>query len=145
MSRASPCASPLAVIAFLLRDTILGGGRRQRGDARRHLQTVVASGRVSTPQRVSVASVITAGLRICDGGGVWRRAVLIMLDDKDTRVARARCGRRSASGGETRQLRDVALPPRGRARAGAGNLALAGRTGGAGPQARASSASRRST
>lgn len=105
----------LAVIAFLLRDTILGPavdvGEATRGDI---VQTVVASGRVTTPQRVSVASVITAAVAripVGEGQSVRSGDVLIVLDDKDTRAALAQAQAAEAQAeAKLRQLRDLALP-----------------------------------
>ena len=58
-----------------------------RGDL---VQTVVASGRVTTPQRVSVGAVVTervARIPVDEGQTVRRGDVLIELDDRDERAA----------------------------------------------------------
>lgn len=105
----------LALVAFLLRDMLFGPEVAVREAMRGPVvQTVVASGRVMTPQRVSIASVITAGvvrIPVDEGQTVRRGDVLIVLDDKDIRAALAE-SRAAVEGAAAKlvQLRDVALP-----------------------------------
>lgn len=115
VARVTFALAALALVAFMFRDTILGPtvdvAAATRGDI---VQTVVASGRVTTPQRVSVASVITAAVArvpVGEGQSVRRDEVLIVLDDKDTRAALAQAQAAEAQAeARLRQLRDVALP-----------------------------------
>jgi len=78
------------------------------------LQTVVASGRIITPQRVSIGATITervARIPVEEGQTVKRGEVLIDLDDTDERAALAQA-QAAVDQAETklRQLREVALP-----------------------------------
>jgi len=78
------------------------------------VQTVVASGRIITPQRVSIGAVITeqvARIPVDEGQLVRRGDVLIELDDRDERAAleQARASVAQADA-KLRQLREVALP-----------------------------------
>ncbi len=105
----------LAVAAFLLRDAILGTPvdviDAARGDL---VQTVVASGRVTTPQRVSIGAVVTeriAHIPVHEGQHVKRGDLLIGLDDRDERAAIAQAAAAVAQAdARIRQLREVALP-----------------------------------
>jgi HlyD family secretion protein len=101
--------------AFFSRDAILGkpveAHEAIRGDL---VQTVVASGRIITPQRVSIGAVITervARIPVQEGQRVRRNDVLIELDDRDERAAleQARAALAQAEA-KLRQLREVALP-----------------------------------
>ena len=101
--------------AFFSRDAILGkpveAHEALRGDL---VQTVVASGRIITPRRVSIGAVITervARIPVQEGQRVRRNDVLIELDDKDERAAleQARAALAQAEA-KLRQLREVALP-----------------------------------
>jgi HlyD family secretion protein len=78
------------------------------------VQTVVASGRVTTPQRVSVAAVVTeavARIPVEEGQKVRRGDVLIELDDRDERAAVAQAEAAVAqSEAKLRQLREAGLP-----------------------------------
>ena len=131
LARTAWTLAVVAVAAFLLRDWILGPTvdvvEARRGDI---VQTVVASGRVTTPQRVSVGAVITAAVAripVDEGQSVRQGEVLIELDDKDTRAALAQAqAAEAAAQARLRQLADVALPAaqQGLAQAQA-NLALA--------------------
>jgi len=102
-------------VAFASRNLILGAPVEAyeaiRGDL---VQTVVASGRIITPQRVSIGAVITervARIPVQEGQRVRRNDVLIELDDKDERAAleQARAALAQAEA-KLRQLREVALP-----------------------------------
>ena len=102
-------------VAFASRNLILGAPVEAyeaiRGDL---VQTVVASGRIITPQRVSIGAVITERVEripVQEGQRVRRNDVLIQLDDKDERAAleQARAALAQAEA-KLRQLREVALP-----------------------------------
>ena len=78
------------------------------------VQTVVASGRVMTPQRVSIASESTGrvvGIPVAEGETVHRGQVLIELDQTDERaaVAQAQAGIAQAEA-KLRQLTALTLP-----------------------------------
>jgi len=105
----------LAVAGIFFRDAILGTpvdmAEVVRGDI---VQTVVASGRVMTPQRVSVSAVITervVNVPVEEGQTVKRGAVLLVLDDSDERAAmvQARASVAQADA-RIRQIREVGLP-----------------------------------
>lgn len=105
----------IAAVAFALRNVILGTPVETHQVLRSDLiQTVVASGRIMTPQRVSIGAEITdrvARIPVDEGQTVRRGDVLIELVDKDERAAvaqaRAAVGQAEA---KIRQLREVALP-----------------------------------
>jgi HlyD family secretion protein len=105
----------LAALGFLSRNLIFGkpveAYEATRGDL---VQTVVASGRIMTPQRVSIGAVITervARIPVEEGQSVRRGAVLIELDDTDERAALAQAQASVAQAeAKLRQLREVALP-----------------------------------
>ena len=105
----------LAVAGFLLRDLILGKAVETHQATRSDLvQTVVASGRIMTPQRASVGAVVTGRvvrIPVEEGQSVKRGDVLIVLDDEDERasVAQAR-GAVAQAEARLRQLREVGLP-----------------------------------
>ena len=111
--------------AFALRTMLFGTVVEvyevHRGDL---VQTVVATGRVITPQRVAVGSVITervARIPVAEGQTVKRGDVLIELDDKDEQAAlvQAEADRRAVRG-EDRAAARPGLARRGAgARAGA--------------------------
>ncbi|HSD99658.1 MAG TPA: efflux RND transporter periplasmic adaptor subunit [Burkholderiales bacterium] len=108
-------ALALAVAGFLLRNLILGKPVETYEAVRSDLvQTVVASGRIITPQRASVGAVITgrvARIPVEQGQGVKSGDILIVLDDEDERasVAQAR-GAVAQAEARLRQLREVSLP-----------------------------------
>ena len=105
----------LGVLVFALRNVILGkpveAFEAVRGDL---VQTVVASGRIITPQRLSVGAVITehvARIPVQEGQRVRRNDVLIELQDRDERAALAQAQASVAQAdAKLRQLREVALP-----------------------------------
>jgi HlyD family secretion protein len=105
----------LAVAGFLLRDLILGKAVETHQATRSDLvQTVVASGRIITPQRASVGAVVTGRvvrIPVEEGQSVKRGDVLIVLDDEDesASVAQAR-GAVAQAEARLRQLREVGLP-----------------------------------
>lgn len=105
----------LAITGFFLRNLILGvpveTHRVERSD---FVQTVVASGRITTPQRVSIGAVITervVRIPVNEGQSVRRGDVLIRLDDTTefAAVAQARATVAQAEA-KLRQLREVGLP-----------------------------------
>jgi HlyD family secretion protein len=105
----------LAAAGFLLRNAILGKPVETYEAARSDLvQSVVASGRITTPQRVSVGAVITGRVTripVKEGQGVKRGDVLIELDDEDERAAVAQArGAVAQAEAKLRQLRELGLP-----------------------------------
>ena len=105
----------LVVAGFALRNVILGtpveAVRAVRSDL---VQSVVASGRIMTPQRVAVGAVITGRVEripVQEGQGVSRGDILVVLDDRDERaaVAQARAAVAQAEA-KVRQLRELGLP-----------------------------------
>lgn len=104
-----------ALAAFVFRDALFGPSVDAYEATRADLvQTVVSSGRIITPQRTSVASVITATVAripVDEGQRVKAGDVLIVLDDRDTRAARTQAEAAVAQAeAKIRQLREVALP-----------------------------------
>jgi len=105
----------VAAVGFASRNLIFGkpveAYEATRGDL---VQTVVASGRIMTPQRVSIGAVITervARIPVEEGQTVHRGDVLIELDDTDERAAVAQAQANVAQAeAKLRQLREVALP-----------------------------------
>jgi HlyD family secretion protein len=102
-------------LAFASRDLVLGepvaAFEATRGDM---VQTVVASGRIITPRRISVGAVITervVRIPVDEGQTVKRDDVLIVLDARDERAAVEQAKASVAqSEAKLRQLREVALP-----------------------------------
>jgi HlyD family secretion protein len=115
LKRAFAFALLLAAAGFLARNLILGtpveAHRAVRGDL---VQTVVASGRITTPQRVAVGAVITGRvlrIPVAEGQSVKRGDVLIELDDNDERAAASQARAAVAQAeAKVRQLREVGLP-----------------------------------
>jgi HlyD family secretion protein len=101
--------------AFALRNSILGVPVAVYEAARADLvQTIVASGRIITPQRVSVGAVTTGRvvrIPVSEGQIVKRGEILIQLDDSDERAAvvQARAAVAQAEA-RIRQLRELGLP-----------------------------------
>ena len=105
----------LAAAGFLLRNAILGKPVETYQAVRSDLvQSVVASGRITTPQRVSVGAVITGRVTripVKEGQSVKRGDVLIELDDEDERAAVAQArGAVAQAEAKLRQLRELGLP-----------------------------------
>ena len=100
---------------FFSRDAILGkpveAHEAIRGDL---VQTVVASGRIITPQRLSVGAVVTehvARIPVNEGQKVRKGDLLIELDDRDERAALEQSKASVAQAeAKVRQLRELALP-----------------------------------
>ena len=114
-SRILLAAVVLGVAGYFFRDALLGTPVAtsvvMRGDI---VQTVVASGRVMSPQRISVSAVSTdrvVRIPVEEGQDVKRGGVLIELDDADERaaVAQARAAVAQAEA-RIRQIAEVALP-----------------------------------
>jgi len=114
-SRILLAAVVLGVAGYFFRDALLGTPVAtsvvMRGDI---VQTVVASGRVMSPQRISVSAVSTdrvVRIPVEEGQDVKRGGVLIELDDADERaaVAQARAAVAQAEA-RIRQIGEVALP-----------------------------------
>jgi HlyD family secretion protein len=105
----------LAAGGFFLRNAILGKPVETYEAARSDLiQSVVASGRIATPQRVAVGAVITGRVTripVKEGQSVKRGDVLIELDNEDegAAVAQAR-GAVAQAEAKLRQLRELGLP-----------------------------------
>jgi len=105
----------LAVASFALRNVILGQPVEAYQAVRSDLvQSVVASGRIMTPQRAAVGVVITGRvvrIPVQEGQSVRRGDVLMVLDDSDERaaVAQARAAVAQAAA-KVRQLRELGLP-----------------------------------
>jgi len=105
----------VAAVGFASRNLIFGKPVEAYEATRGELvQTVVASGRIMTPQRVSIGAVITervARIPVDEGQSVRRGEVLIELDDTDERAALAQAQANVAQAeAKLRQLREVALP-----------------------------------
>ncbi len=105
----------VALATFAFRDAVFGPDVDAFVVTRADLvQSVVSSGRIMSPQRVSVGSVITAAvirIPVSEGQTVRRGDVLIVLDDKDAAAAVAQSRAALAqSEAKLRQLREVALP-----------------------------------
>lgn len=105
----------LAALVFALRNLILGTPVQTHAAVRSDLvQTVVASGRLITPQRVSVGAEIIGRVEripVEEGQSVRRGEVLIELNDKDERAAVIQAAAAVAQAeAKLRQLREVGLP-----------------------------------
>ena len=105
----------VAAIGYFLRNPILGTPVEVQEVVRGELvQTVVASGRVITPQRVSVGAVLTEWVKripVDEGQTVRTGDVLIELDSRDEVAAVAQAEATVAQAeAKLRQLREVGLP-----------------------------------
>jgi HlyD family secretion protein len=115
LRRLALIAVVVAIGGYFLRDALFGTPTElaevTRGDI---VQTVVASGRVMTPQRVSVGAVITervARIPVEEGQSVKRGDILFVLDDRDERAAIAQAQAAVAQAdARLRQIREVGLP-----------------------------------
>jgi HlyD family secretion protein len=105
----------LAAALYFARNLILGTPVQvvsaQRGPL---LQTVVASGRIITPQRVAIGATITervVRIPVDEGQTVNKGEVLISLDDSDERAALAQAQAALVQAeAKMRQMRELALP-----------------------------------
>jgi len=108
-------ALALGAAAYGARNLILGQPVQTVEAVRRDLvQTIVASGRVESPQRVSIGAAVTervARIPVQEGQSVRRGDILIELASEDERAAmeQARAGIEQAEA-KLRQLREVGLP-----------------------------------
>jgi len=105
----------LLVIAFLSRNIVLGTPVDAYATQSTGLrQTVVASGRVITPQRVSVASKVIGRVKsipVAEGQKVSRGQLLIQLDNQDELASIAQAGTSiDQAQAKWQQQREVALP-----------------------------------
>jgi HlyD family secretion protein len=115
LRRGALLLAALAVLGFVFRNLIFGAPVEVyevwRGEI---VQTVVASGRVMTPLRVSVSAVITervARVPVEEGQSVRAGDVLIVLDDRDERAAVAQAQATvDQAEAKLRQMREVGLP-----------------------------------
>lgn len=102
-------------LAFASRNLVLGqpvgAFEVTRGDL---VQTVVASGRIITPRRVSIGAVITervVRIPVEEGQSVRRGDALILLDDRDERAALEQAKAAVAQAeAKMRQMQEVGLP-----------------------------------
>ena len=105
----------LAAALYLGRNLILGTPVRTVTAVRGPLvQTVVASGRIITPQRVAIGATITervARIPVDEGQTVKKGEVLIALDDSDERAALAQAQSALVQAeAKMRQMRELTLP-----------------------------------
>jgi HlyD family secretion protein len=113
--RAVLAAFAAAIVGFAARNLMLGAPvdvyEVVRGDL---VETVVASGRIITPRRVSIGVVITgrvARIPVQEGQVVRAGEVLIALEGSDERAAVAQAQASIAQAdAKLRQMREVALP-----------------------------------
>lgn len=104
-----------AIAAFAFRNAILGKPVDVYQAVRTDLvQTIVASGRIMTPQRISIGSAITgrvANIPVAEGQKVARGGVLIELESRDERAALAQAHAAVAQAeAKLRQLHELGLP-----------------------------------
>ena len=104
-----------ALAAFLLRNAILGKPVEVYEAVRTDLvQSIVASGRIMTPQRISIGTAVTgrvAAIPVAEGQRVARNDVLIELESSDQRAALAQAQTAVAQAqARLRQLRELGLP-----------------------------------
>ncbi len=105
----------LSVISYLSRSLILGKPVDAYPATISELaQTVVASGRVMTPHRITIAAETTGRVNtipVLEGQMVKRGQLLIQLNDQDERASLAQATAAvSQAEAKLRQLREVALP-----------------------------------
>jgi len=129
--RAALGIAALAAVGYFFQDALLGKpvdvDEVVRGDL---VQTVVASGRVTTPQRVEIGATQTervARIPVREGQAVRRGDLLVELDDRDERaaVAQAQAAIDQAEA-KLRQVRELGFPAAKQAQAQAdANVKLA--------------------
>jgi HlyD family secretion protein len=105
----------VSIIAYLSRNILLGKPVEAYAATIGDLtQTVVASGRVMTPQRISIAAETTGRVNVIpvsEGQTVKRGQLLIQLNDLDERASMAQATAAvSQAEAKLRQLHEVALP-----------------------------------
>ena len=103
------------IVAYLSRNIILGKPVEAHAATIGDLtQSVVASGRVMTPQRISIAAETTGrvnAIPVLEGQTVKRGQLLIQLNDLDERASMAQATAAvSQAEAKLRQLHEVALP-----------------------------------
>ena len=103
------------IVAYLSRNIILGKPVEAYAATVGDLtQTVVASGRVMTPQRISIAAETTGrvnAIPVLEGQTVKRGQLLIQLNDLDERASMSQATATvSQAEAKLRQLHEVALP-----------------------------------
>ena len=103
------------IVAYLSRNIILGKPVEAYAATIGDLtQTVVASGRVMTPQRISIAAETTGrvnAIPVLEGQTVKRGQLLIQLNDLDERASMSQATATvSQAEAKLRQLHEVALP-----------------------------------
>jgi HlyD family secretion protein len=105
----------LAAVLYLMRNVLLGTPTPVYAAARAELvQTVVASGRVVSPQRITVALQGTGRVlrvAVAEGQTVQRGQLLIELDNSDARASLAQASATVAQAqARVRQLRELSQP-----------------------------------
>ncbi|NOT14596.1 MAG: efflux RND transporter periplasmic adaptor subunit [Methylotenera sp.] len=103
------------IILYLLRNLLLGSPVEAYAVTLSDLsQTVVASGRVMTPQRITIAAESTGrvnAIPVIEGQTVKRGQLLIQLNDQDARASVAQATATLAQAqAKLRQLKEVNLP-----------------------------------
>jgi HlyD family secretion protein len=104
-----------AIAAFLFRNAILGTPVEVYQAVQTELvQSIVASGRVTTPRRISIGTAITGrvtSIPVAEGQSVARGDVLIELESSDARAALLQAHASVAQAqARLRQLRELGLP-----------------------------------
>lgn len=115
LKRSALIVAAFGILGFAGRSLILGTAVEAVEVTRGELvQAIVASGRIMTPQRVSIGAVLTgrvAAIPVQEGQSVRRGELLIQLDDRDERAAVAQAQASIAQAeAKIRQLREVGLP-----------------------------------
>ena len=105
----------VAALAFLFRNTLLGKPVEVYAAVRTDLvQTIVASGRITTPRRIAVGAAVTGRvvrIPVAEGQSVARGDVLIELESRDERAMLAQAQAAVAQAqAKLRQLRELGLP-----------------------------------
>lgn len=105
----------MAVVAFFAKDYVLGTPVETYSVIQTELhQTIVASGRIASPQRISIAAEVSGrvtSVPVKEGQQVVRGQTLILLDDETERasVTQAKASVALAQA-KLRQQREVSLP-----------------------------------
>ena len=115
VKRALLIAAACAVAAFVFRNALLGKPVDVYQAVRTDLvQTIVASGRIMTPQRISIGSAVTGRVEkipVAEGQRVALGDVLIELQSRDERAALAQAQAAVAQAeAKLRQVRELGLP-----------------------------------
>lgn len=105
----------LLIAGYFARNLLFGTPVAAYAVARGELrQTVVASGHVIWPQRISIATEVTGrvnAIAVLEGQQVLRGQLLIQLEDKDERATREQAATALAQAhAKLRQLRELSLP-----------------------------------